>query len=101
MYTSQHLPSDAATAGKPEASGASSPAVETVVGESPPAAPSTADVLKGREAAGLPLMRPSVPHEIQRAPKQTNPGLPLPGPQAYPLSSGPQGMRLKSRDLLE
>lgn len=68
-----------------------------------PEAPSTSDVLKGREAAGhavgLPLVRPSKPHELNTPREQ--PGLPLAGPKAYPLSSGPQGIRLKSRDLLE
>jgi Rod binding domain-containing protein len=80
---------------------------------SPPAAPptdeptempaeqatSTQDVLKGRQAAGLPLTRPAAAHELK--PAQEQGGLPLPGPKAYPLGSGPQGMRLKARDLME
>lgn len=61
--------------------------------------PSAADVLKGREAAGLPLMRKAEPHELNPARQQ--PALPLPGPQAYPLSTGPAGMRLKNRSLSE
>jgi Rod binding domain-containing protein len=62
-------------------------------------APSTQDVLKGRQAAGMPLTRPAAAHELK--PAQEQGGLPLPGPKAYPLGSGPQGMRLKARDLIE
>jgi Rod binding domain-containing protein len=62
-------------------------------------ATSTQDVLKGRQAAGLPLTRPAAAHELK--PVQEQGGLPLPGPRAYPLGSGPQGMRLKARDLIE
>lgn len=65
----------------------------------PAAAQSTQSVLKGRQAAGLPLTRQAVPHELNAARPQ--PGLPLAGPKAYPLSTGPQGMRLKARDLAE
>jgi Rod binding domain-containing protein len=61
--------------------------------------PSAADVLKGREAAGLPLTRKAEPHELNPARQQ--PALPVPGPQAYPLSTGPAGMRLKGRSLSE
>lgn len=59
----------------------------------------TQSVLRGREAAGLPLTRPAVPHELNAARPQ--PGLPLAGPKAYPLNAGPQGMRLKARDFAE
>jgi Rod binding domain-containing protein len=62
-------------------------------------APSTQEVLKGRQAAGMPLTRPAAAHELK--PAQEQGGLPLSGPKAYPLGSGPQGMRLKARDLIE
>jgi Rod binding domain-containing protein len=61
--------------------------------------PSANDVLKGREAAGMPLMRKAEPHELN--PVRQQPALPVPGPQAYPLSTGPAGMRLKNRSLSE
>jgi Rod binding domain-containing protein len=60
---------------------------------------SAADVLKGREAAGLPLMRKAEPHDLNPAREQ--PALPVHGTQAYPLSTGPAGMRLKGRRLSE
>ena len=65
----------------------------------PVAAPSTQSVLQGRQAAGLPLVRPAVPHELNPALPQ--PGMPLAGPKSYPLNTGPQGMRLKARDFAE
>jgi flagellar protein FlgJ len=65
----------------------------------PVRAPSTQSVLQGREAAGLPLARPAVPHELNTARPQ--PGLPLAGPKAYPLNTAPQGIRLKARDHAE
>ena len=87
----KHLPADGAAA--PGAAQGAAPM--TAPGE----ASSTQDVLKGREAAGLPLLPPSVPHELK--PAKAPGALPLHGPKAYPLGQGPQGMRLKSRDLLE
>jgi len=65
----------------------------------PAAVPSTQSVLQGRQAAGLPLVRPAVAHELNTVRPQ--PGLPLAGPKAYPLSTGPQGMRLRARDFAE
>ncbi len=56
-------------------------------------------VLRGRQAAGLPLNKPAVPHVL--APEKASSGLPLAGPKAYPLNTGPQGLRLKARDLIE
>jgi len=67
--------------------------------EAAPQAASTQDVLKGREAAGLPLVRPASPHELK--PAQGPGALPLHGPKAFPLGQGPQGMSLKARDLIE
>jgi flagellar protein FlgJ len=63
--------------------------------------PSAATVLKGREAAGLPLMRPGQPHELHPAREREPSGLPLVRSQALPLDRGPAGLRLKSRDLRE
>ena len=56
-------------------------------------------MLQGRQAAGLPLNKPAVPHVL--APEKASSGLPLAGPKAYPLNTGPQGLRLKARDLIE
>jgi Rod binding domain-containing protein len=86
----KHLPADA-PANLPTVMPAGTPADQATT--------STQDVLKGREAAGVPLTRPSTVHELKPAREQG--GLPLNGPKAYPLSSGPQGMRLKMRDLIE
>ena len=61
--------------------------------------PSTQSVLQGRQAAGLPLNKPAVPHVL--ASEKATTGLPLAGPKAYPLNTGPQGLRLKARDLIE
>ncbi len=60
---------------------------------------SSQDVLKGREAAGLPMMRPSQPHTLNAATVQ--PSMALPAPQALPLNNGPQGLRLKARPSIE
>ncbi len=63
------------------------------------AEPSAQDVLKGREAAGLPLLKKGQPHELN--PGRAQPGLALPVPQSLPLNTGPQGMRLKGRPSIE
>ena len=85
--------SDASDGTSPQPNDGGSQAVE------PARATSTQSVLQGREAAGLPLARPAVPHELNTVRPQ--PGLPLAGPKAYPLNAGPQGMRLKARDYAE
>ncbi|MEY2593654.1 MAG: Peptidoglycan hydrolase FlgJ [Pseudomonadota bacterium] len=107
----KHLPAEAATGGGAASTSEEPDAIDASDGKGPhpgdggspvmePArAPSTQSVLQGREAAGLPLVRPAVPHELNTARPQ--PGLPLAGPKAHPLNAGPQGMRLKARDYAE
>ena len=107
----KHLPAEAAAEGGAAAASAEPAASDASDGTSPQPsdggsqavepvrAPSTQSVLQGREAAGLPLARPAVPHELNTVRPQT--GLPLAGPKAYPLNAGPQGMRLKARDYAE
>lgn len=92
----RHLPAEAAAAPLSAESNASS-AEQAEPSET--RVPSTQDVLQGRAAAGLPLLRPAVPHELK--PQREQPGLPLAGPREFPLPGGPQGMPLKRRDLIE
>ena len=61
--------------------------------------PGASEVLKSREAAGLPLLRKAEPHELH--PTRERPGIPLPASQAYPLNNGSAGLRLKGRRVIE